>query len=102
MNYYGKFINGKDDCREMGPLHHITQGNYQEIEVKESSGKLILSASEDSSFFFIEKERKVYNDYDLVEDWESEVEEVICFSNAREEISLYKVEDTFYVNSYML
>ena len=102
MNYYGKFINGEDDCQEMGPLHHINQGVYEQIEVQESSGNLIISSENESNLFFIEKERKIYNDHDLIEDWEAEVEEIICFSNAGEEVSLYKVEEVYYVSLHML
>ncbi len=102
MNYHGRFLNGEDNCKKMGALYHINQGVYEKIEVQESSGNLIISSENDSNLFFIEKERKVYNDYDLIEDWEAGVEEIICFSNAGEEISLYKVEEVYYINLHML
>ena len=101
MNFYGICEDGVDDCREMGALYYISDGSVQEIEVKETDKNLIIT-SDDSDLFFIIKEKRKYDDYDLMEDWSAEVEEFICFSNAREEISLYKVEGIYYVNSYYL
>ena len=101
MNFYGIFKNGNDDCREMGPLYNISSGWLEEIEVKESESNLVV-ASGDSNLFFIIKERNKYDDHDIIEDWESEVEEFICFSNAKENISLYKVEGIYYINSHYL
>tara|TARA_B100000683_G_C12413216_1_gene524684 strand:- start:295 stop:960 length:666 start_codon:yes stop_codon:yes gene_type:complete len=101
MNFYGIFEDGNDDCREMGPLYSISSGWLEEIEVKESDSNLVV-ASGDSNLFFIIKERKKYDDHDLMEDWKAEVEEFVCFSNAEEEISLYKVEGVYYINSHYL
>lgn len=101
MNFYGIYKDGEDECRDMGVLYHISKGNMEEIEVKEGVTDLIISKDE-SDLFFIVKEKKKYDDYDLVEDWSSEIEEFICFSNAGEETSLYKVQDRYYINSYSL
>ncbi len=101
MNFYGICENGEDDCREMGALYYITDGTVEEIEVKETDKNLIISSG-DSNLFFIIKEKKKYDDYNLIEDWNAEVEEFICFSNAGDQISLYKVEGIYYISSYYL
>ena len=101
MNFYGIFLNGDDDCREMGPLYYISSGSLQEIEVKETESNLMITSGE-SNLFFIIKDKKKYEDHDLMEDWTAEVEEFICFSNAGEEVSLYKVEGDYYISSYLI
>jgi hypothetical protein len=101
MNYYGVFENGIDDCRDMGVLYHISNNNFEQIDIKESETNLMV-ASDDSDLFFIIKDKNKYDDHDLTEDWSAEVEEFVCFSNAGEEVSLYKVEGYFFINSYFL
>ena len=101
MNFYGIFENGKDDCREIGPLYNISTGWLEEIEVKEGESNIMIT-SDESNLFFIIKEIKKYDDHDLTEDWNAEVKEFVCFSNAGETISLYKVEGVYYISSHYL
>lgn len=101
MNFYGIFENGTDDCREMGVLYHISSGSLEQIEVKETESNLMITSGE-SNLFFIIREKIKYDDYDLMEDWSAEVEEFICFSNAGEKVSLYKVEEDYYIGSHLI
>jgi hypothetical protein len=101
LNFYGIFINGEDNFAEINVLYRINSDDLVGIEVEEGSESLIIASSE-SNLFFIIKEKRKYSDHEIVNNWKAEVEEFICFSNIGEEVSLYKVEGIYYIDSYFL
>ena len=67
MNFYGTCEDGVDDCREMGILYYINNGDVEEIEVKETDKNLIISSG-DSNLFFIIEDVLRYDDEDIIEE----------------------------------
>jgi len=99
MAFCGKFSNGWDEAWEITTLHSLLEGEYEEINIRETeeTGKFLL---EDDKFFII-KERRIHEEYSPIHDESGEYEEIECFSNYYNfgdgNVILYKWGDEYFI-----